>query len=170
MNNLIVSPLHESRIDCHKWFETFDGKSARKSDRMLLTDADIVKLIRQFFFKNRKSRSRWHSSGNSDDLWILLGHLQKCFSKNFCISWRCTCFFFVKFSSLTIIRTASMKSHFVRKCRSITASLFRNDVNENRFSHLFYVFQGFKKQRGIVTIERAEITKANPLKNDRRDH
>lgn len=63
VDQLVISPLQESRIDGYNRFQAFTGEAGRESDGMLFGYTDVKKALGVIFCKLDHSRAFFHGRG-----------------------------------------------------------------------------------------------------------
>ena len=82
VNNLIVRPLQECRVDRREGFHAFGCQPCCKRHGVLLSNADIERAIWKFARKYVKPRAVRHGRGNGNDVFILARFLDKAIGEN----------------------------------------------------------------------------------------
>mmetsp|Transcript_1023 Transcript_1023/g.1121 ORF Transcript_1023/g.1121 Transcript_1023/m.1121 type:complete len:319 (+) Transcript_1023:244-1200(+) len=104
MNNLVISTLHKSGVNCYKRSQSLRCHTSSHSHCMLLRNANIKRALRKSASKNVHSSTTWHSSSNTNDRPIFSGCINERIGKNRRKTWRRHNFFllhtcrYIKFS------------------------------------------------------------------------
>jgi hypothetical protein len=70
MNDHVVSPLHEGRVNGQKRLQALRGQTAGKKRRMFLGDSNIEVARRMLGLEESEACPAWHGSGDCDDFLI----------------------------------------------------------------------------------------------------
>ncbi len=88
VNDHVVGPLHERRIDGEKGGETLGGEAAGKKGGVFLGDADIVEAIWMFLGKMDETGAGGHGGGDADDFVVGIGKFGEGLPEDFGIGGR----------------------------------------------------------------------------------
>ena len=103
MNDLVISSLHESRINCNNWAKPFKRQSTSIPYSMLFCHPNIKSAVGENLTKFANSGAVWHGCCNTYNFFIFFCQLNQSFSKYFGIWGRCVLTFF-KFARSDIKR------------------------------------------------------------------
>ena len=75
MNQLIIGPLQESRVNGHDRFKAIAGHASCEGEGMLFRDSDIEIAFRVLFSKFYQSGAFPHGRGDPHQAFIFSGHI-----------------------------------------------------------------------------------------------
>ena len=76
VDHLVVGTLHERGIDVTEGNHSRNSQSGRKSNSMLLRNANIIGAFWDFFHHDLQGRTSWHGRGDTNDPLIFPGKLK----------------------------------------------------------------------------------------------
>ena len=167
MQDLIVSPLHKSRIQRYNRLQSSRSHSRRKCHCMFFCDSYIKETVGIFFCKSGQSGSIRHSRTDRYQVLMDLGTFDHPLSKDLCIG---KFLFFLDLACPYIKRPHTVEISRPLFCRSVSFSFLCQHMDQYRL--IFYRKGGSESRQHllyIVAVHRSHIDNAHVFKQHSRN-
>lgn len=164
--NVVVSTLHERRIDVAERHHTLLCQSSGKCNGMSFGDTYIKSPVGHFFHQVAHGAPGRHGRSNSYDFRILFGKLYQCMPK-YILKQRRHSFGIGNnsFSGFFVEDTRSMPYCRCFFCRLKSFSFDGMDMKKLRTFHFFDIVQGLDKSQYIMAVYRSKVAYVESFKN-----
>ena len=159
MDDLIVTALQKGGVNGTKGLEPLFCKRPHGSDGMLLRNRNVPKTLRVLFHCCTQSRTAWHGSRYTDDLFIFIGHVHQCFRKDLCSGLGTT--LFKRLSCFGIKSAYTVPVFFGTLGNLVSLAFCCLRMDNNRFPKTFGYFHCLNKCCNIMPIHRTYVFDAH---------
>ena len=162
VDNLVVCPLQEGRVDCAEGFKPFGCHSRRKKHRVLFRDTNVEISVQMFRLEPIKARTIRHRTRDRHDSGIVVCHFGKVISKDLAVGGLAERLGLARFG---IIRSKTVKLFLLRQSRFIPFPLGRNHMEDHGEILGFQKLEHLDQIRNIVPIHRSVVGHSQLLEN-----
>lgn len=167
MNDHVVSPLHESRVDREEGAEAFRGVTTGKEGGVFFRDSGVEVSFWNFLLKGFQFGSAGHGGGNGGDPLVFFGEVRDGAAEEFREGGGTG----RGGAIINVVGPEAVEFAGLVEGRLVSATFFGDDMQDDRFVFLLEVLEGLDEGGEIVPVDRPVITKAKFLKeNVRHDH
>ena len=166
MNDIVICPLHERRINVTERYEPVFRHTAGESNGMPFGDADIKCAFRHFLHKDIHGATAWHGRSHADNLRIGFSQFYQRVSEYILKEGRHS--FRIDnetFAGHGVKLTRSMPFGGMFLCRGKSFSFYCVQVQDFRTLQIFDVMQYAGKVLYVVSVYRTEIADVHSLEN-----
>ncbi len=165
VNNLIIRPLHERRVDVTKGDQSLFCHSRGEGDRVCLGYPHVERAIGEPLHHIGHRTSGGHGGSYSHDTFVFLGHLHEGMPKYILIKLGLVFFIFHdSFARLFIEKPRGVPYSGRFLCRLVPFSFYRFNMKQLGSLHIFNVTQDTDQAGQVVPIHGPEVAYIKPFK------
>ena len=169
VNQLVVGTLQKSRVDCYNGFKPLAGQARRKSDRVLLGNADIKITRWETLLKLHHAGALAHGRRDTDQPRIVRRHVTQPLAENLGKGLLGRDGGFLQADGRVKLAGA-MVGHRVGLGQFIALSFFSDHMQKLRALEVLDIFQRGDQRFQIVPVNRTNVVKTKFLKQGGRHH
>ncbi len=169
VDDLVVGPLQEGRVDGHHRPHPLAGQAGREGHGVLLGDADVVGPVREGRLALDQAGPLQHGGGDGHHLVVGLHLLDERLGEEVGVGLGGRLLHRLAGGHVEEGEAVAARGR-VRLGRVVALALLGDDVEEDRIAEPGQLLEGLHQRRHVVAVGRADVVEAQPLEHHPRRH